>query len=150
MKNFPNQQAGISAAAASGQVLQLISSLLQNIYHGSLALTVQNSCLIQLERQDKFSLEALNETMAGTPVKAVRRRSGGCPSGSADSEMKQPPDRSSETVQSRLFADKINAALRGLEFGQITIWVRKGRITRIERIIKERLSGFDDLELKVV
>lgn len=101
----------------STEALKLIETLLANTYHGRLALTIQNFRLMQVERQEKFNLDELNKRSAST----------------------------SDGFQVDLLAGKINTALCGLEFGEIVITVSKGRLSRIERVLKERFSDLSGL-----
>ncbi|MDR0881110.1 MAG: YezD family protein [Candidatus Adiutrix sp.] len=101
-------------AYAAAVVMDGALKVLQSTFHGQINLVVQNYRLVQVERNENFSPEELAHAR----------------------EVFLNHDSRYQTALKL----KIKEALNGLEFGQVVIFIKKGQVTRIERLIKERFS----------
>ncbi|MDR3135441.1 MAG: YezD family protein, partial [Deltaproteobacteria bacterium] len=55
------------------------------------------------------------------------------------------PGLTLESFNPKTVKDKVVQALKGLEFGQVVLVVKKGRLVQIERHLKERFSDLQGL-----
>ncbi|MDR1041488.1 MAG: YezD family protein [Deltaproteobacteria bacterium] len=94
------------------RVLDGILELLRGTRHGQITIVNQNFRVVQVERRENFNPEEL----------------GG------------PPGLDAEALNLTAVKKKISQALKGLEFGQVVLVVKKGRLAQIERLQKERFS----------
>jgi len=94
----------------SETVLSTIEGAVAGIIFGSITLIVQDGRLLQMERLEKIRFDN-REPLVLPPVTGK--------------------------VQLR---DRLAAALNGLQYGQVILLIRDGRITHIERIEKQRLE----------
>ncbi|MDU4962262.1 MAG: YezD family protein [Sporomusaceae bacterium] len=110
----------MSAAVISAGTMKLVIDLVNSINHGTITLTVQDSRLLQLERNDKIRLDSGEKTDAA----------------------KKPPLTAGqiERLQKRLQGE-----LRNLQFGQVLLHVRGGMISQIERTEKQRYSSLEGI-----
>ncbi len=99
----------------STEVMQKIDSMIRSTFHGSITLIVQDSRLIQLERNEKVRVTDLKEVRpaAAQPGEAIH--------------------------------SKILASLTGLKFGHVTIIIKGGAIVQIERTEKRRFNEWEGL-----
>jgi hypothetical protein len=93
-----------------------LMNLLAASFHGRITLVVQNFRLVQVERQENFNPDELL-----------------APGGHQD--FSRPA-----------LIKKISRALDNLEFGQVAIVVKKGRLSQIERIARERVTDILGLD----
>ncbi|MDR1044788.1 MAG: YezD family protein [Candidatus Adiutrix sp.] len=93
-----------------------LMNLLKTSFHGRITLVIQNFRLVQVERQENFSPD---ELLAPGGVQEFSRPA---------------------------LIKKINRALEHLEFGQVVIIFKKGRLSQIERIAKERVTDVSGLD----
>jgi hypothetical protein len=98
--------------AVPAEILDWIMSLIQHSFHGQIVLVTQNYRLVQIERQEKFNPEEVLENRADSQLASL-----------------EPQLR-----------ERISQALANLEFGQVVIVVKKGRLGQIERIAKVRYT----------
>jgi hypothetical protein len=94
------------------KVLDGILELLRETYHGQLTIVNQNFRVVQVERRENFNPDEL----------------GG------------PLGLDGDRLNVGAVKKKISQALKGLEFGQVILVVKKGRLAQIERLQKERFS----------
>jgi hypothetical protein len=97
-------------------VLDALMNLLERSFHGQITLIVQNFRLVQIERKENYNPD---ELLTLDKLKGLNR---------------QPVIK------------KLAQALDNLEFGQVVIVLKKGRIAQIERIVKERLTDLTGLD----
>jgi hypothetical protein len=93
-------------------------ALLSKTFHGQVTLITQNFRVVQIERRENFNPEDLLSEDLGLIEESFKR----------------------DVVK-----EKINQALKGLEYGQVALVVKKGRLTQIERTRKERYSDLQGL-----
>ncbi|MDR3205266.1 MAG: YezD family protein [Deltaproteobacteria bacterium] len=93
-------------------------NLLKKTFHGQVILITQNYRVVQVERRENFNPEELLDPNLG---------------------LKE------DNFKPGAVRDKIVQALKGLEFGQIVLVVKKGRLVQIERHLKERFSDLQGL-----
>ncbi|MDR2141550.1 MAG: YezD family protein [Deltaproteobacteria bacterium] len=98
--------------------LEGLIQLVKNTYHGQIALITQNFRVVQVERKENFNPEDLSDRNLGLQ---------------------------GESLKSQPLKVKIGQALKGLEFGQVILIFKKGRLTQIERLQKERFSDLQGL-----
>lgn len=98
------------------QVLELIRHSLHTVRYGYLILTVQDGCVIKIERTEKFIFSSKNKT--GYVVQDIPTR--------------QHP-----------FQAKVVAQLQGLMYGQLIIRIEDGRVEQIERTEKRRINEYE-------
>ncbi|MDR3153266.1 MAG: YezD family protein [Deltaproteobacteria bacterium] len=94
------------------QVLDGILNLLRETFHGQITIVNQNFRVVQVERRENFNTEELTGHSA----------------------------LSAGELNFTAVKKKISSALKGLEFGQVILVVKKGRLAQIERLQKERFS----------
>jgi hypothetical protein len=94
-------------------VLEGLINLVKKTYHGQIVLVAQNFRVVQVERKENFNPEDLVDQNLGL---------------------------FGENLKPQALKDKISQALKGLEFGQVILVFKKGRLTQIERLQKERFS----------
>jgi hypothetical protein len=111
-------EAPIAYAYLENAVLDGVIGLLRGTYHGQITIVLQNFRVVQVERKENFNPEELE----GTPL-------GLTPGG----------------FNPKAVRDKIVKALVGLEFGQIILVVKKGKLAQLERLQKERFSDLQGL-----
>ncbi|MDR1608949.1 MAG: YezD family protein [Deltaproteobacteria bacterium] len=99
-------------------VLEGLINLVKKTYHGQIVLIAQNFRLVQVERKENFNPEDLFERDLGLHF---------------------------ENLKVQLLKDRIVQALKGLEFGQVILVFKKGRLTQIERLQKERFSDMQGM-----
>jgi hypothetical protein len=107
-----------STTVVDNSFLEALIRLLKVTFHGQVTLITQNFRVVQVERKENFNPEELLEDHLGL---------------SAD-------NFSPQTVK-----DKVVQALKGLEFGQVVLLIKKGRLVQIERHLKERFSDLQGL-----
>ena len=98
-------------------IMDQIISILNSTFHGNIALTYQNSRLVQIERNEKIRPADLNNGNKYLPqglkdncdVPAVRAR--------------------------------IQKNFEKMEYGQVVIIIKEGKIVQIDRTEKQRFSG---------
>ncbi|MDR1111141.1 MAG: YezD family protein [Deltaproteobacteria bacterium] len=107
-----------STAVVDNSFLEALLGLLRKTFHGQVSLITQNYRVVQVERKENFNPEELLEGLQGL---------------------------SPEGFNPAAVKDKVVQALRGLEFGQVVLMVKKGRLVQIERHLKERFSDLQGL-----
>jgi hypothetical protein len=98
--------------------LEALIELLKKTFHGQVTLITQNYRVVQVERKENFNPEDLQEEYLGLNL---------------------------ETFNARTVKEKVIQALKGLEFGQVVLLIKKGRLVQIERHLKERFSDLQGL-----
>jgi hypothetical protein len=81
-------------------------------------LVAQNYRVVQIERKENFNPEELSEVNLGLDP---------------------------ELFKAQAVREKIIQALKGLEFGQVVLVIKKGRLVQIERNSKERFADLQGL-----
>ncbi|MDU2064533.1 MAG: YezD family protein [Sporomusaceae bacterium] len=99
--------------------LDQILAILQQVYHGHLTLTWQNFRLIQIERNEKIRPD---ESLG-----SFRKNS----------------ERSKEFKAVR---KGLEEACEGIEYGQVTIVVKTGKVVQIDRTEKQRFTALAGLD----
>lgn len=107
-----------STAVVDNSFLEALMELLKKTFHGQVTLITQNYRVVQIERKENFNPEELQEGYLGLNL---------------------------ENFNSRAVKDKVVQALKGLEFGQVVLMIKKGRLVQIERHLKERFSDLQGL-----
>lgn len=105
-------------AIIDATLLEGLARLLKRTYHGQVVLVAQNFRVVQVERRENFNPEELLEPDLGLFP---------------------------ESFDPKAIKDKIVQALKGLEFGQVILVVKKGRVVQIERHLKERFADLQGL-----
>ncbi|MDR2825890.1 MAG: YezD family protein [Deltaproteobacteria bacterium] len=103
----------------SGELMDGILSVLNSTLYGEVTLVAQNFRLVQIERHEKIRPDELFKKRA-LPLR---------------------PD----STLSAAVTDKIRASWRGLEFGQVVISIKEGRVVQIDRTVKERVRDLSGL-----
>jgi hypothetical protein len=110
----------ISAAFSIDPIfLEGLLNLVKQTFHGQVIIISQNFRVVQVERRENFQPEELSEKSLGLNQAGFN------------------PGK---------IKDKILQALKGLEFGQVILVIKKGRLVQIERMQKERYSDLMGLE----
>lgn len=99
-------------------VLQVIQTTAASVEHGSLALIVQDSRLIQMDVVNKIRFGA----QLSAKLKPVRGK-----------------------VVQQVWQGKIAAALRDMQYGQVTLIIKSGEIVQVERTEKQRFASLQGL-----
>lgn len=99
-------------------VLQVIQTTAASVEHGSLALIVQDSRLIQMDVVNKIRFGA----QLSAKLKPVRGK-----------------------VVQQVLQGKIAAALRDMQYGQVTLIIKSGEIVQVERTEKQRFASLQGL-----
>jgi hypothetical protein len=107
-----------SATVVDNSFLESLIELLKRTFHGQVTLITQNYRVVQVERKENFNPEELQEDYLGLNL---------------------------ENFNSRVIKDKVVQALKGLEYGQVVLLIKKGRLVQIERHLKERFSDLQGL-----
>lgn len=97
----------------TAEIAELVARLIRQTGFGTLALTVQDSRIVQVERNERFQFPA---------VKHPARRPEAVPGAEPDP------------------LPGIRAALTGLQFGQVSVKIQNGRAIQIDRTEKRRWS----------
>lgn len=95
-------------------ILEGVTDLLRRTFHGQITIITQNFRVVQVERKENFNPEEL--------------------SGEVNLALKD------DGINLPVVRKRIAEALKGLEFGQVILVVKKGRLAQIERLRKERYS----------
>ncbi|MDR2350460.1 MAG: YezD family protein [Deltaproteobacteria bacterium] len=112
---FPAASAAAAASDSHGPpILDSVMDLLRKTYHGQIAIVTQNHRVVQVERKENFDPEELSGLI--------------------------PLALNEDGLNLPVVRKRITEALRGLEFGQVILVVKKGRLDRIERLLKERYA----------
>ncbi|MDR1037482.1 MAG: YezD family protein [Deltaproteobacteria bacterium] len=93
-------------------VLDGILVLLQGTFHGQITIVNQNFRVVQVERRENFNPE----------------------------DLVGPQSPGAGSLNFAAVKKRIAEALKDLEFGQVILVVKKGRLAQIERLQKERFS----------
>ena len=109
---------GIGPRLADPKILDGVVNLLKKTFHGQIVIISQNFRVVQVERKENFNPEELLSDSLGL----------------AD-----------DLGDSSQILKKISQALNGLEFGQVILLIKKGRLGQIERLQKVRLSDVQGL-----
>ena len=100
--------------ALSTEVGEMIKRLIKETAFGSILLVVQDSRVVQVERNEKFQFPAprknANSLSQGSQAAAQKSLSG------------------------------LSAALKGLQFGQVAVKIQESRIVQIDRTEKRRMQ----------
>ncbi len=101
------------------QVMELIEYSLHMVQYGYLILTVQDGCIVKMERTEKFIFSAKNK------ISYIRREN---PTGK-------------HSLQAKIFDE-----LQGLQYGQLIIRLEDGRVEQIEKTEKRRINEFEGID----
>jgi hypothetical protein len=99
-------------------ILEGLIHLVKKTYHGQIVLITQNFRVVQVERKENFNPEDLLDENLGLL---------------------------GDGLKAQALKDRVLKALKGLEFGQIILVFKKGRLTQIERLQKERFSDLQGM-----
>ena len=99
-------------------VLQAVQTTAAEVEHGSLTLIVQDSRLIQMDVVNKIRFGA----QLPSKLKPVRGQ-----------------------VVQQVLQGKIAAALRDMQYGQVTLVIKGGEIVQVERTEKQRFASLQGL-----
>lgn len=100
------------------QVIELLRHSLHTIQYGYLILTVQDGCVIKMERTEKFIFSTKNKS--GYIIHTI-------------------------PVEQHSLQPKILAQLKGLMYGQLIIRIEGGRVEQIERTEKRRINEYEGI-----
>lgn len=106
---------GIRPKIVSQPVLELIGYSLHAIQYGFIILTVQDGCVIRMERTEKFIFAAKNRSSY------IKRNI--------------PPEK-------HVFESKILQELQSLQYGQLVIRLEDGKVEQIEKTEKRRINEY--------
>jgi len=109
-----------AAMAISQELLGKIVEILHSMVYGNIILIVQNFRLVQIERNEKIRPEDMAEY--GNTLKATRR------------------------ADYAILCRKIQQQFTGLEYGQVVVVVKAGKIVQVERTEKYRFPNFTGLD----
>lgn len=104
----------------SSAALKIITSLMQEIFHGEINLIVQNSCLIQIERNEKMRLVDISKYAAY--------------------------HKKTQQIDYTPVCEKIQQEFSDLAFGNIAIIIKSGKVTQVEKTEKYRFSDFTGMD----
>ncbi|TCS75203.1 YezD family protein [Pectinatus cerevisiiphilus] len=114
---------GKNAAALSkinSSAMKIIKKLLREVFHGEITLIVQNSCLIQVERNEKIRL--------------------------ADIAKYDQYAAKAALIDYAPVCRKIQQEFSDLEYGNIVVIIKSGRVVQVERTEKHRFQGFTGMD----
>lgn len=100
----------------TSESMDQIISILSSTFHGNVTLIYQDSRLMQIERNEKIR-----------PITLAGKAKGGTVSGQEN--------RDFSTLRMRILE-----ALEKLEYGQVVIGIKEGRVIQIDRTEKQRFS----------
>ncbi|BBB91901.1 MAG TPA: DUF2292 domain-containing protein [Methylomusa anaerophila] len=100
------------------QVMELIGHALHTVQYGYLILTVQDGCVIRMEKTEKYVFSSKNK--AGYVKRNV-------------------------PVGEHLLQSKIIAELQGLMYGQLIIHLEDGKVGLIEKTEKRRINEYEGI-----
>lgn len=100
------------------QVIELLRHSLHTIQYGYLILTVQDGCVIKMERTEKFIFSSKNKS---------------------DYIVRDIP------AEQHSFQPKILAQLKGLMYGQLIIRIENGKVEQIEKTEKRRINEYEGI-----
>ncbi|SEJ67009.1 hypothetical protein SAMN05660742_11358 [Propionispira arboris] len=109
-----------SNSAISQHLMEQIVDVLKTTFHGNVTLVTQNFRLVQIERNEKIR-----------PCDMITRG------------QKLNVDKKSDYTQ---IGKKIQKEFGDLEYGQIVIVIKEGKIIQIERTEKHRFQEFTGLD----
>lgn len=98
------------------QVVELLRYSLHTIQYGYLILTVQDGCVIKMERTEKFIFSSKNKV--GYIIRDI-------------------------SAEQHSFQPKILAQLKGLMYGQLIIRIENGKVEQIEKTEKRRINEYE-------
>lgn len=98
------------------QIVELLRYSLHTIKYGHLILTVQDGCIIKMERTEKFIFSSKNKS--GYIVRDI-------------------------PGEQHAFQPRILAQLKGLMYGQLIIRIEDGKIEQIEKTEKRRINEYE-------
>ncbi len=101
-------------------MLKIITSLLREVFHGEINLIVQNSCLIQIERNEKMRLNDISKY--------------------------DEYHKKTQLIDYTPVCEKIQQEFSDLDFGNIVIIIKAGRVTQVEKTEKHRFVGFTGMD----
>lgn len=96
-------------------VLELIGYSLHAVQYGFIILTVQDGCVIRMERTEKFIFSAKNRS----------------------SYVKRNIPLEKHTLESKILHE-----LQGLQYGQLIIKLEDGKVEQIEKTEKKRINEY--------
>jgi hypothetical protein len=102
-----------NTAVVDNSFLEAFLKLVRRTFHGQVILVTQNYRVVQVECRENFNPEEVLRDDIGLDL---------------------------ESFKPKAVKEKIVQALRGLEFGQVVLIVKKGRLFQIERHSKERFA----------
>ncbi|MDQ0204541.1 YezD family protein [Pectinatus haikarae] len=100
--------------------MKIITKLLKDVFHGEITLIVQNSCLIQVERNEKIRLADIAKYDQYAAKATLTNYDSIC--------------------------KKIQQEFSSLEYGNIVIIIKSGRVVQVERTEKHRFQGFTGMD----
>lgn len=104
---------GLDSAA-----LDKVELLISGTFHGSITFVVQDSCVIQVERNEKFRMsDLLNNGSAGT-----------------------------KAFDSSRVRSKILESISGLKYGQVVVVIKNGAVVQIEKTEKSRFTEWEGVD----
>lgn len=110
-------QAGFKAAnLITPQIMDQIISILKSTFHGNVSLITQDGRLVQIERNEK--IRPCDIASKGNPINSTAEKQ----------------DDSAVRV-------KIQEACAALEYGQVVIVIKEGKIVQIDRTEKQRFPA---------
>lgn len=116
VKNADNK----SNAKIDTVAMKLVTKLLREVFHGEITLIVQNSCLIQVERNEKIRLHDLAKYAQYAEKAAL--------------------------IDYKPVCQKIEQEFADLEYGYIVVIIKSGLVVQVERTEKHRFQGFTGMD----
>lgn len=98
--------------------LDKVELLINSTFHGSVTFIIQDSCVIQIERNEKLRLnDLLNKSAVGA-----------------------------KTNDSSRVRTKILESISGLKYGQIVVVIKNGAVVQIEKTEKSRFTEWEGVD----
>ena len=104
------------SGSISPQAMKYIRLALSEICFGELILVAQDARLVQIERNEKIRI------LQNAPA---------C-------ERKSPDEKGLSFIE-----DQIKASFKSLDYGQLVIVIKDGKVKQIDRTIRSRFTGMD-------
>lgn len=108
---------GANGPILTQTAMKVIVESLRSVYHGTVALIIQDSRLLQIDRCDKIRLDS-----AGL-AKGLQL----------------------DTIQTERLRQQLQEKLKDLAFGQVALTVKGGILVQIERMEKQRYSSLEGI-----
>lgn len=100
--------------------MDLVVELLKTVFHGEIIMSIQNFSVIQIERKEKIRL--------------------------TDLAIYEKHHKEASQMDYTLVCRKIQKEFQNLEFGNIVVVIKSGRVVQVERTVKQRFQSFTGMD----